>query len=91
MLSWFVNRVVCDLLHHTCCSSNVVHLTHQYQWKTYFTYPYVIVCNVSAAVETGYQEEVDGEVGPRQVRGPTPDRAMASLLVVQRRRQYLEL
>lgn len=43
------------------------------------------------AVETGYQKEVDGEVGPRQVPGSAPDRAMAPLLSLQRRRQHMEL
>lgn len=46
---------------------------------------------VSAAVETGHQEEVDRQVRPRQVRGPAPDRDVGPLFAVQRRRQHMEL
>lgn len=38
---------------------------------------------IKNAVTLGYQEEVDGEVRPCQVRGSTPLRAMASMLSVQ--------
>lgn len=48
-------------------------------------------CYVPKAVAPGYQEEVDSEVGPRQVRGPASDGAMAAVLPVQRRREHMEL
>lgn len=48
-------------------------------------------CCVFEASEVGYQEEADGAVGPREVRGPASDRAVAPVLVVQRRRQHMEL
>lgn len=46
---------------------------------------------VASAVEIGHQEEVDGAVGSRQVRGPASHGALAAVLALQRRRQHLEL
>lgn len=48
-------------------------------------------CCVFEASEVGYQEEADGAVRPREVRGPASDGAVASVLAIQRRRQHMEL
>lgn len=54
------------------------------------------VCNdsvsrVCLATAPGHQEEIDGTVGSREVRGPAPYGTMASMLPLQRWREHLEL
>lgn len=50
-----------------------------------------LVCYVSEAIETRYQEEADCAFGSREMRGPTPVGAMVALLSLQRRCEHLEL